>query len=124
MTSPAGGIVRQGGDCYGPGASRTPYDYFMCMFPQDHLQKMTRLTSAALRQRSKPCTSIGELLQFFGILVLATRYEFGSRAELWTTAPATKHLDAPAFGRKTGMPRMRFDALWQCLAFSEQLDGQ
>eukprot|EP00171_Calliarthron_tuberculosum_P023220 IDg23220t1 len=121
MVNPAGELVQPGCDCYGPGMDRSPYDYFMTMFPQGHLKKMARLTSALLRRRGKPGTSVGELLRFFGVLVLATRYEFGHRSDLWATVAATKHLQAPAFGRKTGIPRQRFDSLWQCLTFSETL---
>ena len=55
----------------------------------------------------------------FGILILSTRYEFGSRASLWSINPFSKYRPAPAFG-KTGMSRARFDDLWGCLSFSEQ----
>jgi hypothetical protein len=55
----------------------------------------------------------------FGILILLTRYKFGSRAILWSINPFSKYGPAPAFG-KTGMSRMWFDDLWGCLSFSEQ----
>lgn len=71
MSDPAGELVRPGCDCYGLGADRSPYDYFMTMFPQGHLKKMARLTSYLLSQRGKQKTSVGELLRFFGVLVLA-----------------------------------------------------
>lgn len=111
MASPSGELVHPCGDCYGTGIDRTPFDYFMCMFPQAHLHKMVRLKSASLRRMGKPTTSVREMLRFFGILILAGRYEFGARADLWASKPASKHIDAPAFGRKTGVTRDRFDAI-------------
>jgi len=59
----------------------------------------------------------------FGALILATRFEFGSHAELWATEPRSKYISAPAFVKRTGMPRNRFDALWSSLMFSRQPAG-
>ena len=59
----------------------------------------------------------------FGVLILATRFELGSRAELWATEPPSKYLSAPAFGKRTGMPRNRFDALSSSPTFSRQPSG-
>lgn len=123
MASPSGELVHPCSDCYGTGMDRTPFDYIMCIFLQAHLQKMVRLTPASLRRMGKPSTSVGEMRRFFGILVLAARYEFGARADLWASKPASKHIDTPASGRETGVPRDRFDAIWRALAFREQLDG-
>lgn len=58
-----------------------------------------------------------------GVLILATRYEFGARAELWATKARNPYLVAPAFGERTSLTRSRFDALWSCLTFSEQRGG-
>jgi hypothetical protein len=51
----------------------------------------------------------GELLRFIGVLLLSNRFEFGSRASLWSTI-GSKYIPAASFG-KTGMARSRFDAL-------------
>ena len=51
----------------------------------------------------------GGLLKYFGIMILATRYEFGSRADLWSTTNTSKYVEAPCLGKKTGMSRNRFD---------------
>lgn len=48
------------------------------------------------------------------------RFEFGARADMWSTKARSKYLVAPAFGQRTGMPRARFEALWSCLVFSQQ----
>ena len=113
-----GDIISEGGDAVGFGRTRTPLDYFFSVFPQDQLTRVTELTSAKLESRRLPPTSPGEILKFFGILILTTRFQFGSRADLWATAPRSKHMPAPAFGARTGMPRHRFDALWSALTFS------
>lgn len=116
----SGEVIHEQGDAVGPGQSRLPYDYFMAMFPLDQLVRMVRLTSAKLAARNRPATTAGEVLKFLGVILLATRYEFGARADLWATQARNKYLPAPAFGERTGMPRARFDALWSCVTFSEQ----
>ena len=67
----------------------------------------------------KTYTSAGEIVKFFGVMLLATRFEFGSRASLWSNVTTNKYIPAPSFGQ-TGMPRKRFDDLWMCIRFSEQ----
>jgi Transposase IS4 len=62
--------------------------------------------------------TLGELLRFIGVQLLSTRFEFGSRAHLWSTI-GSNYIPAASFG-KSGMARSRFDTLWTCLTFSEQ----
>jgi len=93
------------------------------VFPQDQLTRVTELTTAKLESRRPPPTLPGEILKLFGILILATRFQFGSRADLWATAPRSKHMPVPAFGARTGMFRHCFDALWSALTFSRQPAG-
>ena len=52
-------------------------------------------------------------------MLLVTRFEFGSRASLWSNVTTNKYIPAPSFGLP-GMPRKRFDDLWMCIRFSEQ----
>ena len=94
-------------------------EYFLMMFPQNHLQEMARLTNKGLAATNKEKTTVGELLKFFGVLILASKFEFQSRRSLWATTAPAKYIPAPAFG-KTGMPRMRFDDLWKCIRWSDQ----
>lgn len=77
-----GDIITEDGDSVGYGRTRTPLDYFFSVFPQDQLARMARLTSSRLTEAGALATSPGELLKFIGILILITRFEFGSRAEL------------------------------------------
>ena len=76
-----------------------------------------------LEARRLPPTSAGEILKIFGVLILGTRFEFDSRAELWATEPRSKYMSAPAFSTRTGMPRNRFDAIWSSLTFSRKPVG-
>jgi len=77
----------------------------------DQLTRMLRLSSPALEGRGTQATTRGELLKFMGVTILATRYDFGSRAELWSTKLRNPYLIEPVFGERTGLSRCRFDAL-------------
>jgi Transposase IS4 len=55
-----------------------------------------------------------------GVLILITRFEFGSRASLWSTTARNRFIPAPNFGHTTGMSRERFDLLWRYMVWSEQ----
>lgn len=94
-------------------------DFFLLMFPPRQLDLMCCETSKQLAHNNFTETTKGELLKFFGICILITRFEFGSRASLWSQVAPSKYIPAPAFG-KTGMSRHRFDRIWQCLRFGEQ----
>ena len=104
-------------DCINQQLSRL--EYFLMMFPPTHLQDMTRWTNRGLTANNKENTTVGELLKFFGILILSSKFEFQSRRNLWSTTAPAKYIPAPAFG-KTGMPRMRFDDLWKYIRWSNQ----
>jgi hypothetical protein len=106
--------------CEGADTSgRAPLDYFFDMFPHKHLQVIVILTNEGLRQNELEPISIGELLKYFGILVLMTRFEFGPRRDLWTTTSSNKYIPAPCFG-ETGMSRRRFDNISEHIRFSDQ----
>ena len=98
-------------------------DYFMMMFPPKQLSLMLVLTNLSLRAADPrlKATTKGELLKLFGVMILTTKYEFTTRASLWSTTAPNKYIPAPAFG-KTGMPRRRFDDLLCHLVWSEQPD--
>jgi predicted double-glycine peptidase len=88
----------------------------------DQLARMVELTNDKLATNKQPQLTSGELLKFFGVLILGTWREFGHRADLWEIEAGIRLLQAPAFGTKTGMPRKRFDAIWSSLTFSRQGD--
>jgi Transposase IS4 len=84
----------------------------MAMLPLESLMRIVTLTSEKLKEKGKQLTTGGEILKFFGIHILGIRYEFGSRADLWSTSSRNILFDLPAFGRKTGMARDRFDLIF------------
>ena len=96
-------------------------DFFVMMMPPQQINLMLRETNRQLEKHSFATTTRGELFKFFGLLILATKFEFGNRSSLWRTTADFKYIPAPCFGR-TGMSRERFDRLWKCLRFSFQPD--
>ena len=61
------------------------------------------------------------MIKWFGIVILATCFEFGDRAILWSTVSQSRYRSAPVFG-KTDMNMHRFDVLWRLVQCSHQLD--
>jgi hypothetical protein len=80
---------------------------------------MVRLTNIQLHLKELALTTKGEVLKWFGIVILMTKFEFSKRATLWQTVANSKYLPAPKFGA-TGMSRNRFDDLFACIRWSEQ----
>ena len=89
------------------------------LFPPEQLQLILQLTNNELAMVRKNYTTAGEIVKFFGVMLLVTQFEFGSRASLWSNMSTNKYIPAPSFGL-TGMPRKRFDDLWMCIRFSDQ----
>jgi hypothetical protein len=79
------------GDVLYPGGPNSeddhmsPLDYFILMFPPKQLSAIVRLTNAELHLRDLQATTTGEILKWFGIIILMTKFEFGKRASLWST---------------------------------------
>ena len=89
------------------------------LFPPEQLQLILQLTNIELTMMRKNYTTAGEIVKFFGVMLLVTRFEFGYRASLWSSMTTNKYISAPSFGL-TGMPQKRFDDLWMCIRFSDQ----
>ena len=94
-------------------------EYFLMLFPPEQLQLILQLTNNKLAMATKNYTMAGEIVKFFGVMLLVTWFEFGSQASLWSNVTTNKYIPAPSFGL-TGMPQKRFDDLWMCIRFSEQ----
>jgi hypothetical protein len=97
-------VRRDAGSAISP---RRPCFYSMAVFSPGQLVRMVELTNNKQATNKQPQLTTGGLLKFFGVLTLGTRHEFGHRAELWKTEAGNRHLQAPAFGTKTGMSRKR-----------------
>ena len=107
----------------GKNAQHKPIDFFFTVFPKKQLKEMQERTSAALlaaEPRPLQPTTIGEILKFFGVLLIIPRYEFGLRSSLWGTKGFTRLVPPPNLGEKTGMSRERFDSLWRYMVWSLQ----
>lgn len=94
-------------------------DYFRMMFPPQALKHIVNCTNDELCLVSMAETDAEEILCFFGLIILGTRYEFTDRRSLWANQAITRFQPAPDFSR-TGMSRNRFDNLWRCIRFSDQ----
>ena len=101
------------------GCKRPLLDYFMATFPPAALKRILKLTNEKLEEAECSEMDVGDLLKFFGVLLLITRFEFGDRASLWSTTTHSPYIPAVCMGETTGMPRKRFDAIWRFLTFSE-----
>ena len=94
-------------------------EYFLMLFQPEQLQLILQLTNNELAMERKNYTMPGEIVKFFGVMLLVTRFEFGSRASLWSNTSTNKYIPAPLF-TLTGMPWKQFDDLWMCIRFSDQ----
>ena len=97
-----------------------PIDFFMAVFPKKQLSLMVEQTSVLLAMAGKPRLTKGEVLKFFGILILITRFEFGERDNLWRRQSSCKYIPSPNFGERTGMSRDRFNDIFRYMVWSKQ----
>ena len=111
-----GYMLRSGGDHQN---SYSHLEYFLMLLPPEQLQLILQLTNNKLAMARKNYTMAGEIVKFFGVMLLVTWFEFGSRASLWSNTSTNKYIPAPSFGL-TGMPQKQFDNLWMCIRFSDQ----
>ena len=54
-------------------------DIFKAMFPMRHISNIVAWTSRNLELLNKPLTTETEILRFFAILILETRFQFNIR---------------------------------------------
>ncbi len=71
---------------------------FSQVFPKEQTNLILTLTNEKISlARGKKLTE-GELIKFFGVVILATCFEFAARQDLWSQTKKTKYEDAPALG--------------------------
>ena len=96
-------------------------DVFLQLFPPKALNNLLIETNINIRNNnSQDLTSKSELLKFIGIILLGTKFDWDSRADLWSTINPSKYVPAANFGKVTNMSRDRFNFLWQYMRFSHQ----
>jgi hypothetical protein len=115
LKTPIGDILTSGCDVR---RTLSRLDYYLLMFPPNALTTICNCTNLNLDKLQKPTTTKGELLKFFGVMILITRFEFTNQSSLWSSK-SSKYIPAVELG-KTGMSHQRFDDLWKCIQFSSQ----
>ena len=91
-------------------------DYFLLMFPPEHLVKIAKAKSARLKARSLRETTVGEILRFLGVIFLMTRIGFAERQSLWSAKKPSKRKQH--VNLSDDMSRQRFEELLANIAFS------
>ena len=97
---------------YEDGKTISCLDYFLLLSPLNHIRCITLYTFRQLVKYIEKGNTKGEMIKSCEIIILATHFEFGDRASLWSTVSQSKYRSAPNFG-KTGMNRHHLDMLWR-----------
>jgi hypothetical protein len=115
------------GDVLVPGAKTaaisdmTPIDFFLLlMFLSKQLIDMVELTNTKLTKLELNKTNCSEMMKFFGVILLMTKFEFTSWASLWSRVAPSKYQPAPRHFGLTGMSKHRFDDLFRAVRWSNQ----
>ena len=111
ITGPDGQVVTEGSI----PMSMKPLDCFQWTFPMSFLSSIVQNTNKNLCTNHVSSTSAGEILKFFGIFLLMTRFSFGSRRDLWNRVGKHRFIPAPQFGRY--MPFKIFEDLRKHISF-------
>jgi hypothetical protein len=119
LTVPGGRDITQNGDFLN---ERPIIEYFLALLPIAHLNVMVELTNENLLKAKQRLTRPSEILRFFGLMILMTRFKFGKRESLWSSTQVSKFIPSPDFGI-TGITRARFRELRFAIRFSEQGDN-
>ena len=109
-------MLRRGGDHQN---SSSHLEYFLMLFPPKQLHLILQLTNNEMAMARKIYTTAGEIVKFFGVMLLVTQFEFRSWTSLWSSISTNKYIPDPSFGL-TGIPQNRFDDLWMCIRFSDR----
>ena len=111
VTEPDGQIVNEGS----LSTTMRPLDCFQWMFPMVFLSTIVQNTNKKLCSSCIRPTTAGELLKFFGVLILMTRFTFGPRRELWRRDSKHRYVPPAHFGRFMAM--QRFEDLHRRISF-------
>ena len=81
-------------------------------FTPNQLIQMTIYTPPKYFKHGEKGKTKWEMIKWFMIIILATRFEFGDRASMWFTISQSKYRSAPDSGN-TGKIRYRLYMLWR-----------
>ena len=93
----------------------------MWMFPQFHLSSIVSWTNVNLGRKGLRETNASEVLKIFGVLILLTRFEFGSRRDLWANESKYKYIPPPNF--VVLISHHRFESILSAIRFSRAEDA-
>ncbi len=85
------------GDVFTPGGNAIltqdilPLNLFLLMFPPKQLTDMVRWTNVQLLELSLRQITASEMLKFFGVIILTTKFEFMTRASVWYATAWSKY---------------------------------
>jgi Transposase IS4 len=99
-------------------------DYFLACFPPIAMKNIIYLTKKKLEEDEQPEMGMGELLKFFGILILITRFEFSNCRDLWSPNSNNWFIPTLAIGMTTRMSKHQFDILLANMTFSNQPEAR
>jgi Transposase IS4 len=102
------------------GCELSVLDYFIACFPPNAMKHILYLMNKKLEEDEQPEMGMGELLKFFGVLILISRFEFSNCRDLWSPKSNNRFIPSPAIGMTTGMSKHRFDILLANMTFSDQ----
>lgn len=112
-------IATQSGDVFKQHSRQSdvsPISCFFATFRMSYFSSIWTLTNNNLKNDNLDITTNGEILKFFGILILITRFEFSSRRDLWKRKDISKYIPSAQFGRF--ISRDRFQHLMQHIQLS------
>ena len=79
IITPVGEVITR--NSYRPN-KYSRFNYLLFMFPLEEVKLIVRLTNFQLEKNSMRARTIGEILKCFGVCILSTGFEFGSRDSL------------------------------------------
>ena len=83
---------------------------YLLIFSPSQLRQCILLTNIAVRRDKLNETTTGEVLKYFGILIVLSKFKFIKRRDLRSNLSQHRYVPIPSMG-KAWMPRDRFDQL-------------
>ena len=95
-------------------------NYFLTMFPSTNLFAIATMKNKRLRMENSSDTTTGEVLNFFGAMILLTRMKFSYSREVRSTTSDCAFDPSMSFGQV--MPLHRFETPIRCVRFPHQTE--
>jgi hypothetical protein len=92
LNTPVGDIIHAGSD---DNFTCSCLEYFLILFPLPRLNNILTLANSELIPLDKQATTAGEVLKYFGILILIFKFEFPVRDSLWCNTASSNTCQKP-----------------------------